>query len=187
MVHRIDKISAARRQVNAAIRILFSEEDILAIYAVAAGAYRVLADLAKNKGTILVGDKSLEAAYNDLQVERTGKSLSEFQRDVLKEMNRPANFLKHADKDPEATSVINEHMTDILLLDCCSSYEELTGEFTGEMVAFLEWYFAVYPPNPTKEINQYIRIKHIHGKSRTYQLSEGNRLLKSQPRLHSKG
>ncbi|MXY64676.1 hypothetical protein F4212_01880 [Candidatus Poribacteria bacterium] len=187
MEHRIDKITAARRQVNAAIRILFSGEDILAIYAVAAGAYRVLADLAKNNGTILVGDKSVETAYNDLHVERTGKSLSEFQRDVRKEMNRPANFLKHADKDPEATSVIDEHMTDILLLDCCSSFEELTGEFTDEMVSFLEWYFAVYPPDPAREINQYIRIKHIHGKSRTYQIFEGNRLLNSQPGLHSKG
>ena len=179
MEDSIDKITAARRQVNAAIRILFSGEDILAIYTVAASAYRVLADLAKHEGAILVGDKSVEATYNNLHVERTGKSLSDFQRDVRKELNRPANFLKHADKDPEATSVIDEQMTDNLLLDCCSSYEQLTGEFTEEMVAFLEWYLAVYPRDPTREINQYISIKHVHGKSRAYQLSEGNRLLKS--------
>lgn len=179
MEDSIDKITAARRQVNAAIRILFSGEDILAVYTVAAGAYRVLADLAQHEGTILVGDKSVEAAYNDLNVEGTGKSLSDFQRDVRRELNRPANFLKHADKDPEATSVIDDKMTDILLLDCCSSYEKLTGKFTYEMVAFLEWYLAIYPPDPAKEINQHIGIKHVHGKSRAYQLSEGNRLLKS--------
>ena len=175
----IDKITAARRQVNAAIRILFSGEDILAIYTVAAGAYRVLADLAKHEGTILVGDKSVEAAYKDLQVEQTGKSLSDFKKEVRKELNRPANFLKHADQDPEGTTVIDEKMTDILLLDCCSSYEKLTGKFTDEMVAFLEWYLAVYPPDPTREINQYISIQHVYRKSRAYQLSEGNRLLKS--------
>ena len=175
----INKITAARRQVNAAIRILFSGEDILAIYMVAAGAYRVLADLAKHEGAILIGDKSVEASYNNLHVKRTGKSLLDFQRDVRKKLNRPANFLKHADKDPEATLIINEQMTDNLLLDCCSSYEKLTSVFTDEMVVFLEWYLAVYPLDPAKEINQYISIKHVYGKSRAYQLSEGNRLLKS--------
>jgi hypothetical protein len=47
---RIDKIDAARRQLDASIRMFFSSEDILAVHTVASAAYRIIRDLAEKSG-----------------------------------------------------------------------------------------------------------------------------------------
>jgi hypothetical protein len=46
----VTKVEAARRQVNAAIRMSFLNEDKLAIHTVVAAAYRVLRDLLEKRG-----------------------------------------------------------------------------------------------------------------------------------------
>jgi hypothetical protein len=46
----INKIEAARRQLDAAIRMTFANEDELAIHTVAAAAYRILRDILHNRG-----------------------------------------------------------------------------------------------------------------------------------------
>ncbi len=47
---QINKIAAAQRQLDAAIRIFFQREDELAIHAVAAQAFQILRDLIKQRG-----------------------------------------------------------------------------------------------------------------------------------------
>lgn len=47
---QISKIAVAQRQLDAAIRIFFQREDELAIHAVAAQAFQILRDLAKERG-----------------------------------------------------------------------------------------------------------------------------------------
>jgi hypothetical protein len=44
------KVAAAQRQLDAAIRMTFANEDPLAVHTVAAAAGRVLRDLAKKRG-----------------------------------------------------------------------------------------------------------------------------------------
>jgi hypothetical protein len=46
----INKLEAARRQLDAAIRMTFTGEDVLAIHTVAAAAYRILRDLLDKRG-----------------------------------------------------------------------------------------------------------------------------------------
>ena len=46
----ITKPTAAQRQIDAAIRLLFSDEDALAVHTVAAAAHRIALDLAENRG-----------------------------------------------------------------------------------------------------------------------------------------
>ncbi len=46
----ISKEAAAQRQIDAAVRMLFSDEDELAIHTVAAAAYRVVRDLREKRG-----------------------------------------------------------------------------------------------------------------------------------------
>lgn len=46
----ITKANVAQRQLNAAIRLYFSEEDALAVHTVASAAYRVLRDLHLKRG-----------------------------------------------------------------------------------------------------------------------------------------
>jgi len=46
----ISKLASAQRQLDAAIRMTFAEEDILAVTTVAAAAYRVLRDIKETRG-----------------------------------------------------------------------------------------------------------------------------------------
>ena len=46
----VNKLEAARRQLDAAIRMTFANEDELAIHTVAAAAYRILRDLLEKRG-----------------------------------------------------------------------------------------------------------------------------------------
>jgi hypothetical protein len=47
---QISKIAAAQRQLDAAIRMFFDQEDELAIHTVAAAAFQVLRDVTKKRG-----------------------------------------------------------------------------------------------------------------------------------------
>lgn len=46
----ITKLEAARRQIDAAIRMVFDNEDELAVHTVASAGYRILRDLLQKKG-----------------------------------------------------------------------------------------------------------------------------------------
>jgi hypothetical protein len=53
---RILKLAAAQRQLDAAIRMFFAEEDELAVTTVAAAAYRILRDIAEKRGQKIVAN-----------------------------------------------------------------------------------------------------------------------------------
>ena len=86
---KITKIQAVQRQIDAGIRMLFRNDDPVAIHTVAMAAFRILRDLAKQRG--------LEHPVDSMI--RPGKE-KEFWRGV----NSSANFFKHADKDPDDIS-----------------------------------------------------------------------------------
>jgi hypothetical protein len=52
----VTKASAARRQLDAAIRFWFAEEDELAVHTVASAAYRILWDLMYHRGLLPLGE-----------------------------------------------------------------------------------------------------------------------------------
>src|SRR5690348_5342749 len=80
---KISKLEAAKRQLDAAIRMFFKNEDILAVHTVSRAAFRILFDLTSE------GDakKALETHIKKVGVTR---------------FNEETNFLKHSDEDPEA-------------------------------------------------------------------------------------
>jgi hypothetical protein len=48
----VTKFNAARRQLDAAIRMFFSDEDVLAVHTLGTAAYRILRDLQKSRGIL---------------------------------------------------------------------------------------------------------------------------------------
>jgi hypothetical protein len=60
----ITKIAAAKRQLEAAIRMFFTREDELAIHTVAAAAFRVLRDIKGKRGSSFAADVMKEALYD---------------------------------------------------------------------------------------------------------------------------
>ena len=77
----ITKLLAARRQLYAAIRMFFADEDELAIHTVASAAYRVICDLKSQRGRDEVGDYYLTSVFYVVRDYRRGTLTSYFADD----------------------------------------------------------------------------------------------------------
>ena len=135
----IDKLDAACRQINEAIRMLFENRDPLAIHTLAAASLAVLRDLSKRKGK-----GEWLAAFNDLVEPGREKELWHF-------VEAPSNFLKHANRDPDRIlEEFEEESNDAFLFFCCGLLRDLGQPLTLEMKA-LWWWFATMHPGVLKE------------------------------------
>ena len=121
----ISKLEASRRQLECAIRLLFDNDDSLAVHTLAHAAFKVLFDLThKRSGTPFIG-----AFANVVEIIGGWAQLSKI-----------PNFLKHADKDADA--LLESHSPEATLATlgfACVLYRRLAGRMTPEMGAFHEW------------------------------------------------
>ncbi|UTG91796.1 hypothetical protein [Geobacter sulfurreducens] len=128
----LTKLDVGRRQIDSAIRMFFSEEDVVALHSVAAAAHGVLRDLARHQGiTKSVKDSPLIA----------DTARSEF----LRAVNYPQNFFKHADSDPNGKMAFRHNGTAFFVLDAIVLYVALDKPLTHEMVIFLMWAQLRFP------------------------------------------
>ena len=143
----ITKQAAAQRQLDAAVRILFTGEDVLAVHTIVSAAHNVLTDLDNKSG------KTALALYADtlseLQKKFPGIPLPREAANFklwLQQKNRSgANFLKHADNESSRALDPSTLSTDDLLLEACLIYRNLGLEPTHEMDVFGRWHLAIYP------------------------------------------
>ncbi len=63
-------------------------------------------------------------------------------REFRKYINTPENFLKHADKDPEATGELSPRWTEALIWEASRKYCELTGDWPMPLLTFIFWFVA---------------------------------------------
>ncbi len=78
----VTKLSAARRQLLAAIRLYFAGEDELAVHTVASAAYRITADLKAKRGGDEVGDYIQRATFYAVRGYRRGTLLPAIEEDA---------------------------------------------------------------------------------------------------------
>jgi hypothetical protein len=130
----VNKVDAARRQIDLAIRLHFHNEDIVSIHTLASAGFRILRDTAEAK----------KARFHEDFVQTVIKPGME--RQFWTAINRPANFFKHAEIDPdEILENVEETVNDSLLVLCCFWYVSLGYELTPEMEALLRWSMIFYP------------------------------------------
>ena len=180
----IIKHSAAQRQIDAAIRMLFSGEDALAVHTVVAAAHRIVMDLAE-KRNLTPYTESVKKTMATLYRQSFGETLPDdklqdwavqFEKKYYRSYrNHPANFLKHADKDAPKSLNQDSLQTDRLLLASCVTYGELGLEYTPEMKAFVRWHLAAYPDEDGDKIKT--ASGYIHELSRAHQLEIGDFML----------
>jgi hypothetical protein len=84
----VTKLDATRRQLKAAIRLWFEDGDPVVIHTLIAAAYEILDTLAQRQG---VAD--LLFAPDIVK--------DEYRTQWVRSVKSPANFFKHADRDPE--------------------------------------------------------------------------------------
>ena len=173
----VNKISAARRQINAAIRMLFSDEDPVAIHTLTSAGFRILKDLAEKQ------DSEIMDMFNlCIRPEMRKK----FWREIF---NRGANFFKHADRDPDQVlKNVDETVNDHLIFWGCLLYQDILHRdpfqtYTNEMGAFIVWYKAMYPDFVRDDLpwSHLVRKSFvgISGLSRPEQLAQGQLALEA--------
>lgn len=130
----LTKIQAVERLVDSSIRLLFRYEDPLSVQLLAASAYRVLRDLADKQG----GVEIRETEISFIQPEKEGEYYAA--------LNEVANFLKHADRDPQGVlEPFDEKRNDLDITSCVFYLSALGSHLSVERLAFLQWCAILYP------------------------------------------
>lgn len=127
---KISKLDAAKRQLETTIRLYFSTGDPVSIHTLTAAAYNVLRDINLHRGgePPLIKEQMLDWI-------RDG-----YQDQVRAKINEAENFFKHADRDHESTLDFNPEQSDLMILDACSMYYRLTGEWPPLFKAYQTWF-----------------------------------------------
>ncbi|HBF39581.1 MAG TPA: hypothetical protein DDW50_19965 [Firmicutes bacterium] len=162
----VNKIQAAQRQIDSAIRMLYINEDPVSIHTLISAGFRILRDL--------------------MEKQKMEPDVMKYIRPEKKQafwdgINRTSNFLKHADGAPESVlDNIQEEANDFTLLFAILSYQKLGYKNTIEMTAFISWFPLVYPELiensfPHKEL--LLQNQELGGATRSEQLQTGKDLL----------
>jgi hypothetical protein len=132
---KISKLDAAKRQLETAIVLYFHEADPVSIHALASAGYDVLNDLNRRTGgtPMMIKDRFI----NQIKPEH--------RKMLLDKINKARNFFKHADKDSDATLDFSPGQSELLLLDACDKYRQLSNEFPPLFKLFQSWYMLKHP------------------------------------------
>ena len=133
MIVTCSKAQAANRQLDEAIILLFAGHDPLAIRTLAAAAHGILADLVEHKEP--------GGSWRAKLIQDSGLS----EKDALAVLNSSQNYLKHANRDPNAELSFDEeennHVIFVATLEC----GQLGHPLSFCMQAYQIWYLASYP------------------------------------------
>ena len=167
---RINKPDTARRQLDAAIRMLFSNEDPVAIYSVVGAADRIVRDLAEKSG-------KAQCHETIKRMIRPGK-----EGIFWSKMNNAFNFIKHASTDPTGVIDVEEEVNDITIFIACIYYQDLGYELTPFMQAFRLWYVLLNPDllGETEQFTAFVAdttFDQYRLQPRIEQLKLGNQIL----------
>jgi len=163
----LKKTTAAKRQLDTAIRLYFAHDDELSIHTLVAAAFRILRDLIEKRGTDFEAELLRAGLYAMAKRYRAGtlpenvsKDLKEsgilslfetiaddddpsrirITRDKAKSRgwpSGPANFLKHADRHPNALLAASDINNENFLIGACVAYRELMPTSSPEIMAFI--------------------------------------------------
>ncbi len=134
-VLQISKLDAAKRQLETAIRLYFSNSDPISIHTLTAAAYNVIRDINKKRGGKPMLIKELAFDYLNPEGEKIW----------VKKMNEAENFFKHADRDHGKTLDFRPELNEIYILDACLHYYDLTKEFPPLFTIYRAWFTAIHP------------------------------------------
>jgi hypothetical protein len=151
----ITKTDAAEHQLNTAIRLFFENRDHLSSYALAVASRELTDDVIQSRYSELyqrelarLGDpQRVRLSYRD---ELKILMKPEFYKTFLTLDRKWQNFLKHADKDPDAEiEPLKTKLLALVIVWAIKNYIVLTRNWTIEMKVFFVW-FAIAEPQLVK-------------------------------------
>jgi len=169
---KVNKEEAARRQIDAAIRMLFENEDPIAIHTITMAGFRILRDLT--------------ASRDDSYMHKMAQSIIKpgMEGKFWGAMNSFSNFLKHAETDSdEIFDNVQEEVNDVTLVIAALYYQDLGHQFTPEMLTITGWHSIIHPEHIRDDASYSFKQlasnlnKTLIGKSRIEQLAIGKEVL----------
>ncbi len=137
----VNKLDAARRQLQTAIALWFEDGDPVAIHALVSAAHEIIHTLFKRKGlhglmfdTLLIKD--------------------EHRSDWAKLIKRASGFFKHAREDPDGTLEFNPAVNEGLLFACANALQRMGEPPSFEEVALGYWLRIQHPSWTTKTMRR---------------------------------
>lgn len=145
----ISKLDAAKRQLETYIRLYFHSGDPVAMHTLAAASFGIISDLNKKRiGTPTLHDQIFENVK------------PEYKKMFRDKLNEAQNFFKHADRDHNSTLDFNPDSTELIAMDACSKYSELTGELPPLFQIFNGWMMITHQDIFTFPIDQRIKLEY---------------------------
>jgi hypothetical protein len=132
--HNINKIDAARRQIETAITLFFYEMDIISIHTLASAAYTIIFDVAKKNDASVTTCRDMELA----------SVKEEYKKFYVKKMKEAENFFKHADKDPHGVLAFNQNQTEFILWDAVLDFHTNAGEMPPIFRVYYLWFTVTH-------------------------------------------
>jgi len=130
---KITKLEAAKRQLETAINLFFSNGDDVSIHALASASSDVLKDIGKfNKKTTI---------YDNL----ISLIKKEKKKEVLDIINKPKMFFKHADQETNKTINFYPSSNDWIIFIAIEAYSKVNGKITPTMMAFRVYFYLKNP------------------------------------------
>lgn len=176
-VVELTKLEAARRQINAAVRMYFGNEDPVAIHALAAAGAQIVTDLGAKKNMKL----GMESGIHYIRPER--------QKEFRQMMREPQNHIKHADREGDEDKILEYRPATIEfhIMFGATGYREYTGIDTPETRVFMIWLLANNPDLISEDEFKNFVAKYnadfggLHDEDKSLMLELIDRLRREQP------
>ncbi len=130
---RLNKVEAAGREIDAAIRLTFAGEDPVAVHAVAADAHRIIQDFHRAHGEV------------ELYLRLGDWIAPGHEARFWRYFSASAEFLKQSAWDPAALFDLEEDTIDFMIVFAARWYHKMGASVTREMRVFATWYVACNP------------------------------------------
>lgn len=164
----VSKLDAAQRQLRVAIRMLFSEDDPVAVHTLVGAASLLFSDL--------VEIAAPERSWDKKAREANSLTPSEY----FQVMRHYQNFFKHAHDDHEAVLEFNPEETEALAFWAVMNASEL-APMSIEAQVYQLWYIAARAPFEDPKRSPLREALELFGDlrplPRTERLKAGNRVL----------
>ena len=132
-VQKVTNLEAATRQLSAAIRMFFAEEDAVAVHTLACAAREIYEKHCCRQGRGRMFDivKEANPAYTE--------------KELWHVLNGPRNFFKHPSETTADEIEFSDLLNDFMLVAACNDCATLCGpNKTVEIEAFMTWFLTVH-------------------------------------------
>ncbi len=146
----LSKIDAARRQLKVAIRLLFDDEDPVAVHTLVGAASVIISNLVKRHHPDTSWDKYAQEANKITEGE------------YFRVMRKPQNFLKHAKEDHAATFDFDPKDTESVAFWAVMNLGNF-GSLSMEESVLQLWYLACHAPTLDPRVEPYNRVLEVFG------------------------